>query len=66
MVFPNFRVLFDWNQSFTYVVTAAYFATRLDGAPVYDAGNPAAGAEPATRCASCSGGCRRAASTPAA
>ena len=43
MVFPNFRVLFDWNQSFTYVVTAAYFATRLDGAPVYDAGNPQPG-----------------------
>ncbi|MCC5970463.1 MAG: lytic murein transglycosylase [Pararhodobacter sp.] len=43
MVFPNFRVLFDWNQSFTYVVTAAYFATRLEGAPVYDAGNPEEG-----------------------
>lgn len=45
MIFPNFRVLFDWNQSFTYVVTAAYFATRLDGAPVYDAGNPEPGLE---------------------
>jgi lytic murein transglycosylase len=43
MVFPNFRVLFEWNQSFTYVVTAAYFATRLAGAPVYDAGNPQPG-----------------------
>lgn len=43
MVFDNFRVLFEWNQSFTYVVTAAYFATRLDGAPVYDAGNPQPG-----------------------
>ena len=43
MVFPNFRVLFEWNQSFTYVVTAAYFATRLQGAPVYDAGNPQPG-----------------------
>lgn len=40
MVFHNFRVLFEWNQSFTYVVTAAYFATRLEGAPIYDAGNP--------------------------
>lgn len=40
MVFSNFRTLFEWNQSFTYVVTAAYFATRLQGAPVYDAGNP--------------------------
>ena len=40
MILPNFRVLFEWNQSFTYVVTAAYFATRLNGAPVYQAGNP--------------------------
>lgn len=43
MIFDNFRVLFDWNQSFTYVVTAAYFATRIEGAPVYDAGNPEPG-----------------------
>jgi lytic murein transglycosylase len=43
MIFPNFRVLFDWNQSFTYVLTGAYFATRLDGAPVFDAGNPRPG-----------------------
>lgn len=43
MIFHNFRVLFEWNQSFTYVVTAAYFATRIEGAPVYDAGNPEAG-----------------------
>ncbi len=40
MVFDNFRVLFEWNQSFIYVVTAAYFATRLEGAPVYAAGDP--------------------------
>ena len=40
MAYPNFRVYFEWNQSFTYVMTAAYFATRLEGAPVYDAGNP--------------------------
>ncbi|MCA2011868.1 lytic murein transglycosylase [Pararhodobacter sp. CCB-MM2] len=43
MIFDNFRVLFEWNQSFTYVVTAAYFATRIEGAPVYDAGNPSSG-----------------------
>mgnify|MGYP002620007335 CR=1 FL=1 len=43
MIFPNFRALFEWNQSFTYVLTAAYFATRLEGAPIYDAGNPAPG-----------------------
>jgi len=40
LAYPNFDVYFEWNQSFVYVVTAAYFATRLMGAPVYDAGNP--------------------------
>ncbi|WP_298920473.1 lytic murein transglycosylase [uncultured Roseobacter sp.] len=40
LAYPNFNVYFEWNQSFTYVMTAAYFATRLQGAPVYDAGNP--------------------------
>jgi lytic murein transglycosylase len=46
LAYPNFNVYFDWNQSFTYVLTAAYFATRLAGAPVYDAGNPDAGLGP--------------------
>tara|TARA_R110002049_G_scaffold117332_3_gene270701 strand:- start:95997 stop:97157 length:1161 start_codon:yes stop_codon:yes gene_type:complete len=41
--YPNFRVYFEWNQSFVYVMTAAYFATRLQGAQVYEAGNPAQG-----------------------
>jgi len=43
MAYPNFRVLFEWNKSFVYVTTAAYFATRLSGAPVFDAGNPEPG-----------------------
>ncbi len=43
LIFPNFRVLFEWNQSFTYVLTAGYFATRIEGAPVFDAGNPREG-----------------------
>lgn len=43
LAYPNFRTLFDWNQSFTYVLTGAYFATRLEGAPPYDAGNPEPG-----------------------
>jgi hypothetical protein len=43
IAYPNFSVLFEWNQSFTYVMTAAYFATRLEGAPVFDARNPDAG-----------------------
>lgn len=40
LAFDNFDVLFEWNQSFVYVTTAAYFATRLSGAPVFDAGTP--------------------------
>lgn len=43
LAYPNFNVYFEWNQSFTYVLTAAYFATRINGAKVYDAGKPAAG-----------------------
>ncbi|MGI3165125.1 lytic murein transglycosylase [Pseudooceanicola sp. 200-1SW] len=43
LAYPNFSTLFEWNQSFTYVLTAAYFATRLEGAPVFDPGNPAPG-----------------------
>ncbi|WP_406647936.1 lytic murein transglycosylase [Aliisedimentitalea scapharcae] len=40
LAYPNFDVYFEWNQSFVYVLTAAYFATRLEGAPIYDAGTP--------------------------
>lgn len=43
LTYPNFDVYFEWNQSFTYVLTAAYFATRLNGAKVYNAGNPEQG-----------------------
>ena len=40
LAYRNFDVYFEWNKSFVYVTTAAYFATRLGGAPGYDAGNP--------------------------
>ncbi len=40
LVYPNFRTLFDWNKSFVYVTTAAYFGTRLMGAEPYRAGSP--------------------------
>lgn len=40
LAYPNYSVLFEWNKSFVYVMTAAYFATRLSGAPVFDPGNP--------------------------
>lgn len=43
LAYPNFNVYFEWNQSFTYVMTAAYFATRLQGAPIYTEGNPETG-----------------------
>ncbi|SMX39858.1 lytic murein transglycosylase [Octadecabacter ascidiaceicola] len=43
LAYPNFDVYFEWNQSFVYVLTAAYFGTRLQGAPIYNAGNPDAG-----------------------
>ncbi|MCX7286406.1 MAG: peptidoglycan-binding protein [Rhodobacterales bacterium] len=40
LVYPNYRVLFQWNKSFIYVTTAAYFATRIEGAEPYAAGSP--------------------------
>jgi lytic murein transglycosylase len=40
VVYPNYRVLFEWNKSFIYVTTAAYFATRIEGSEPYLAGNP--------------------------
>jgi lytic murein transglycosylase len=43
LAYPNFNVFFEWNQSFTYVLTAAYFATRLSGAKVYNVGKPEKG-----------------------
>ncbi|WP_373355746.1 lytic murein transglycosylase [Pseudoroseicyclus sp. CXY001] len=35
LAYPNFHVLFEWNESLVYVTTAAYFATRLEGAPIF-------------------------------
>lgn len=46
LVWPNFRVLTQWNQSLVYVTTAAYFATRIEGASVFDPGKPAPGLAP--------------------
>ena len=40
IVYPNYKVLFEWNKSFVYVTTAAYFATRIQGAASYVAGKP--------------------------
>ena len=43
LAFPNFSIYLEWNQSFIYTTSAAYFATRLAGAKPYDAGNPGDG-----------------------
>jgi hypothetical protein len=40
LVYPNYKVLFEWNKSFVYVTTAAYFAARIQGAAPYTAGKP--------------------------
>jgi lytic murein transglycosylase len=33
LAYENFKVFIDWNSSYVYSTTVAYFATRLDGAP---------------------------------
>ena len=43
LTYPNFNIYLEWNQSFIYTTSAAYFATRLMGAPVYNKGNPEPG-----------------------
>jgi lytic murein transglycosylase len=43
ITYPNFSIYLSWNQSFIYTTSAAYFATRLSGAPPYAKGNPEPG-----------------------
>ena len=43
LAYPNFDIYLKWNQSLVYSLTAAYFATRLDGAPPVDMGHPRPG-----------------------
>ena len=38
LAYPNFKIFTEWNQSLNYAVTAAYLATRLDGAPALGRG----------------------------
>ena len=40
LAYPNFGVYLEWNQSLVYSTTAAYFATRLAGAPRVDHNDP--------------------------
>jgi lytic murein transglycosylase len=39
LAYPNFDIYLDWNQSLVYTTTAAYYATRLAGAPALAKGN---------------------------
>jgi hypothetical protein len=39
LAYPNFGVYTLWNESLVYATTAAYFATRLAGAPQVRAGS---------------------------
>ena len=43
LAYPNFHTLFEWNKSSVYVLTAAYFATRVEGAGAFAPGKPDAG-----------------------
>jgi hypothetical protein len=38
LAYPNFKAYIGWNESLVYALTAAYFATRLDGAPAMNRG----------------------------
>ena len=39
LAYQNFRVFLEWNQSLVYSTTAAYYATRLAGAPALHRGS---------------------------
>ncbi|UVK52038.1 lytic murein transglycosylase [Mesorhizobium sp. AR02] len=43
LTYDNFDVYLEWNQSFTYALTAANLAARLAGAPPLDPRNPEQG-----------------------
>lgn len=40
LAYPNFQVYLKWNQSLNYALTAAYLATRIEGAPAMNRGKP--------------------------
>jgi lytic murein transglycosylase len=42
LAYPNFDVYTEWNKSLVYTTTAAYFATRLAGAPPVQRGSAVA------------------------
>ena len=40
LIYPNFDVYLEWNQSFVYTLTAGHLAARFAGAKPYDPMNP--------------------------
>lgn len=40
LIYPNFDVYLEWNQSFVYTLTAGHLAARFAGEPAYDKRNP--------------------------
>ena len=40
LAYDNFQAYLKWNQSLNYSLTAAYYATRLVGAPAMNRGSP--------------------------
>lgn len=43
ITYPNFQIYLEWNKSFIYTTSAAYFGTRLSGAAPYLKGTPEPG-----------------------
>ncbi len=43
LVFPNYEIYLEWNQSFVYTLTAAHLAARLASDPKFDPGHPEEG-----------------------
>ena len=43
IAYPNFKIYLEWNKSFIYTTSAAYFATRFAGAQPYVKGTPEQG-----------------------
>ncbi len=39
LAYPNFQVFLEWNQSIVYSTSAAYLATRINGAPAMNRGS---------------------------
>ena len=39
LAYPNFKAYIEWNAAIVYSTTAAYFGTRLAGAPLFGPGN---------------------------